>query len=58
MEIGRKPTDRKGELEMARVNVVKKAAKYQGKCEICGKEINAGDPYKWVKPRFGHKRIR
>jgi hypothetical protein len=35
---------------MARVNEVKKAAKDQGLCRICGKPINKGDAYRWIKP--------
>lgn len=42
---------------MARVNVVKKAQKAQGKCERCGEEIKAGDSYKWIKPR-SHRAAR
>lgn len=38
---------------MARVQVVKQARKAQGTCKVCGKIINAGDPYKWAKPRYG-----
>ena len=40
---------------MARTNVVKSARKAQGKCRVCSKEINVGDPYKWAKPRYGSK---
>lgn len=43
---------------MARINRVKKAAKDQRKCGVCGKPIVAGDAYKWVKPRFGSKQVR
>jgi len=40
---------------MARTNLVKKARKAQGNCRVCGKTINIGDPYKWVKPRYRGK---
>ena len=34
---------------MARTHIVKKAAKDQGHCRKCGREIKAGDPYKWLQ---------
>ena len=40
---------------MARTYFVKKARKAQGLCRVCRDEqrpINAGDPYKWTKPRY------
>lgn len=37
---------------MARVHLVKKARK-RWKCEKCGRDIEPGDPYAWVKPRPG-----
>ena len=43
---------------MARTNIVKSARKEQGLCRVCrdeNKPIGIGDPYKWVKPRFGGK---
>lgn len=48
---------------MARVTHVKKAQKDQGRCEVCGKPIEAGAAYKWCKPRshrgaVGYKRKR
>lgn len=43
---------------MARVTEVKKARTDQGECK-CGKEIKAGDPYRWAQPGFrGAKRVR
>lgn len=42
---------------MPRVNVVKKAVKDQGTCK-CGKEIKAGDAYKWIKFRYGGRRVK
>ena len=42
---------------MAKLNTVKQARKDQGKCSVCGKEIKAGDPYKWVKPQYRSKII-
>jgi len=41
-----------------KVNTVKKAQKDQGTCPACGKEIKAGDAYKWAKGRFTSKKIR
>jgi hypothetical protein len=41
-----------------RVNTVKKARKDQGTCPACGKEIKAGDSYKWAKGRFTAKKVR
>lgn len=38
---------------MARVTVVKKSQKAQGRCEKCGKELPAGSAYKWCAPRAG-----
>jgi len=38
---------------MARVNVIQKARKAQGKCTKCGTEIKVGDPYRFWKFRFG-----
>lgn len=43
---------------MPRINHVAKAQKDQGACGGCGVEIKAGDPYKWIKFRFGGKKIR
>lgn len=40
-----------------RVNHVKKAQKDQGTC-TCGKEIKAGEPYKWAKGRYGPRMVR
>lgn len=42
---------------MPRINHVKKAMKDQGSCS-CGKEIKKGDSYKWIKFRFGGRRVR
>jgi len=41
-----------------RINTVEKSRKHQGKCRGCGKVINKGDPYKWVKPRYGGRTIK
>lgn len=40
---------------MPRINTVKKARKDQGTCRGCGREIKAGDGYKWIKFRYGGK---
>jgi len=37
---------------MARIYIVKKARKPHGNCKVCGKSIEAGDTYKWTKPRY------
>lgn len=37
---------------MARVKVIGKAQKPQGKCQKCGTEIKAGDPYRYFKVGF------
>ncbi len=42
---------------MPRVNRVEKARVDQGTCR-CGKEIKRGDAYKWIKFRFGGRRIK
>lgn len=34
-------------MGVAKVKHVAKARKHQGKCQACGAEIKAGDPYKW-----------
>lgn len=41
-----------------RINHVTKARKAQGECGACGKEVAAGTAYKWVKARYGPKRVR
>lgn len=38
-----------------RVKKVTKAQKDQGNCQVCGKAIKAGDPYKWAKGFRGPK---
>jgi len=43
---------------MARVTLVAKAQKDQGKCSKCGAEIKLGEPYKWFKNRIGRSSIR
>lgn len=40
---------------MAKTTLVKSARKAQGGCRVCGKEINVGDSYKWIKPRYRGK---
>jgi len=42
---------------MPRVNRVMKARKPQGSCG-CGTKVKKGDPYKWIKPRYGAKRVK
>jgi len=42
---------------MARVFTVPESRK-QHKCGKCGKDIAVGQPYRWMKPRYGGKRIR
>ena len=37
---------------------MQKARKHQGDCEYCRVPIVAGASYKWVKSRFGPKRVR
>lgn len=41
-----------------RVNRVQKARKPQGTCGRCGDELGVGDPYIWIKSRYGPKRTR
>lgn len=41
---------------MPRINTVKKARKAQGSCCKCGKAIEKGDAYRWIKARYGPKR--
>ena len=46
---------------MARVHVVKKSRKAQGKCGKCGKcgkRIKKGSPYRWTKNRRGPRKVR
>jgi hypothetical protein len=43
---------------MPRINTVKKARKAQGSCGKCGKAIKPGDAYKWIKGRFGPRKVR
>lgn len=42
---------------MPRVNVVEKSRK-EVRCSRCGEVVPAGETYKWIKPRYGSKRIR
>lgn len=42
---------------MPRMNHVKAARKSPGICAGCGKVINAGESYKWAKPRYGAKSV-
>jgi len=39
-----------------RVHVVNKSRKSPGKCNRCGRRIEAGEGYKWVQPYRGAKR--
>lgn len=41
-----------------RITYVNKARKDQGKCGNCGDPLPAGSAYRWIKFRFGSKRIR
>jgi len=41
-----------------RTTHVAKAQKDQRNCEVCGEPITKGMAYKWVKPRYGGKRVR
>jgi hypothetical protein len=41
-----------------RINRVKKARKDQGNCSGCGKPVKKGDGYKWIKSRFGPRKIK
>jgi hypothetical protein len=43
---------------MPRVTSVAKAQKSPGKCGKCGKEIKAGEQYKWWAFRYGGKHVR
>jgi hypothetical protein len=43
---------------MPKINHVSKSQKDQGTCAGCGVEIKAGDPYKWIKFRFGGRKVR
>lgn len=43
---------------MPRINRVKKARKDQGRRGKCGTELTAGKPYRWIKFRYGGKRVR
>lgn len=43
---------------MPRVNHVTKARKSPGSCGKCHVTINPGNPYKWIKFRYGGKVIR
>lgn len=40
---------------MAAITLVKSARKPQGKCRVCGNDINVGDSYKWAHPRYHGK---
>lgn len=42
---------------MARVTTVKAARKAQGRCGRCGKEIEAGDPYRHASPGFRSRKL-
>src|SRR6266576_1095632 len=41
-----------------RVNIVQSARKPQGDCQACGKPIDMGQAYRWIKFRYGGKRKR
>lgn len=40
-----------------KITHVKNAQKDQGTCCKCNKEIKAGEPYSWIKPQYGTKRV-
>jgi hypothetical protein len=42
---------------MAKVTEVKRAAKPQSDCRGCGKKIAKGDSYRWLKKRYGPKKV-
>lgn len=39
-------------MSLCKLNHVGKAQKDQGRCQICGQAVRAGDAYKWWKGRF------
>jgi len=41
-----------------RINIVKSARKAQGHCQSCGKEIEVGQGYRWIKFRYAGTRKR
>jgi hypothetical protein len=41
-----------------RVNRVAKAQKAQGNCGACHQPVEVGEPYNWIKNRFGPKRVK
>lgn len=41
-----------------RVTTVTAARKAPGNCEACGKPIEVGQGYKYIKPRYGRRRVR
>lgn len=41
-----------------RITTVAKAQKDQGSCGVCHEPIHKGDSYRWIKPRYGGKRVR
>lgn len=41
-----------------RTNHVSAARKPQGSCQSCGEPIHQGQPYKWIKSRYGPKQVR
>lgn len=41
-----------------KVQTVQSARKVPGRCESCGKDIGIGGSYKYVKPRYGARRVR
>jgi hypothetical protein len=45
-------------MKMPRIYNVKKSRKDQGACSKCGDPLPAGTPYRWIKPRYGRKRVR
>lgn len=42
-------------MSQAKIHIIKKAQKPQGKCQVCGVEINPGDPYRFFVKGFRSK---
>jgi len=51
-------TKYEGGIEMPRITTVQKARKEAGRCGGCGTDIKKGDPYKWLKKRYGPRKVR
>lgn len=60
---GKQKSDKNGRLTFLRVTEVDRSKPLPNrKCEKCGKEIEVGTPYKWIKPKSGpyggHMKVR